>query len=348
MREQATLHLHLVIPALFGPGQSLSRQGGERVSAPALETLLSRARSGKRKHMFSLEGMVFSLFEIDAPANADLPIAAVTRVLDMGVIDKGWWLRADPIHLRPHQGRLILADAENLKLTQDEANQLAVEIMEAYDQDGWVLKTPKPDRWYLKPPRAPRIITTPLPDIVGHDIHPYLPRGKEGMAWHAILNEIQILLHTAQANQQREQSGNLSANSLWFWGGGRLPKLKPVAWKKLWSEEPVSLALARLAEVPAAAIPHGIINWQSQRQDVGDHLVIFDQGRIAANRMDGAAWIRFVDQLETLWIQPLFDLLKQGEVDKVTLYTDAGWQFEVTPRLAKRWWRRRQSLLNYH
>ena len=39
---------------------------------------------------------LFTLFGIAPEAGRDLPVAAVTRVADMGVIDREWWIRADP------------------------------------------------------------------------------------------------------------------------------------------------------------------------------------------------------------------------------------------------------------
>ena len=72
---------------------------------------------------------------------------------------------------------------------------------------------------------------------------PYLPTGKDGKQWHTVLNEMQILLHTAQVNIERERRGDLPINSLWFWGSGRLPQeIQRVDWARVHSEEPASFA----------------------------------------------------------------------------------------------------------
>ena len=224
----------------------------------------------------------------------------------MGVIDNGWWLRADPVHLHPERDRLVLTDSQMLDVTQDEANGLVAEIMEHYKADGWLLKAARPGRWYLKPPRAPKMTTTSLPEVIGHDIHPYLPQGKDGKAWHTVLNEMQILLHTAKVNEERERHGKLPINSLWFWGGGRLPKLKPVAWTQLWSEEPLSLAFARLAQVPSRAQPADFEAWRRQADRGGEHLIVLDGLRVTQQYADESAWATAMTQLEHQWIAPLF------------------------------------------
>src|SRR4030067_994360 len=42
---------------------------------------------------------LFALFGITPEAGRDLPVAAVTRVADMGVIDREWRVRAAPVYV---------------------------------------------------------------------------------------------------------------------------------------------------------------------------------------------------------------------------------------------------------
>jgi len=340
--------IHIVIPGLFGPiAPNDAANPTERPDIPAMETLLARSESLRNTVPLSYEACLFSLFDVEIPDSGDIPVAAITRVLDMGVIDKGWWLRADPVHLHPERDRLILSDARVLDITQDEASSLVAEIMEVYGPDGWRLKAPRPERWYLKPRRTPRITTTPLAEVVGRDIHPYLPQGKDGMAWHGVLNEIQILLHTANANAEREQKGKLPINSLWFWGGGKLPSIKPVRWTRVWSQDAVSLALARLSEVTTSGVPDSFSDWQRAVKAGGDHLVVFDQVRAAVQYGDWSFWAKFIQELDRNWMAPLFTALKEDRIASVSLYTDTGLGFLITARQARRWWRRRRRHEDY-
>ncbi|MDH3672642.1 MAG: hypothetical protein OES46_16040, partial [Gammaproteobacteria bacterium] len=298
--------MSLVIPGLLGPKSSANGDGlSPSPPTPTLEMLLARADRQRVDRSPDFEAMMFELFDIDVDTDHDLPVAPVTRALDLGVIDKGWWLRADPVHLRADRDRLILADNKVLGITQDEADGLVSEIMEVYAEDGWVLKAARPDRWYLKPTHVPKLNTIPLPAVIGRDINDCLPRGEDYRTWHTILNEVQILLHTAKTNAERERRGAPSVNSVWFWGGGRLPELKHTQWSHVWSGEPVSRALARLSQTPSADIPDGAEDWLDSNSTPGDHLLVLDQGREALEYGALDEWHRFVDAIERNWLAPL-------------------------------------------
>ena len=316
-------------------------------SLPRLEWLLARADREHAVRPPDLEATLFDLFDIDVDVEHDLPVAPVTRALDLGVIDNSWWLRADPVHLRADRDRLILADNKVLGVTQDEADRLVSEIMDVYAEDGWVLKAARPDRWYLKPTDVPKLTTIPLPAVIGRDINACLPQGKDRQVWHTILNEMQILLHTAKANADRERRGALPINSVWFWGGGRLPELKHTQWNHVWSTEPVSLALARLSQTPSTGVPESAENWLESDTTPGQHLLVLDQGREAIEYGAVDEWHRFVDAIENNWIAPLVAGLHDKKVSSVSILLETGERFHLNGKTARRWWRRRRPLQRY-
>ena len=342
----AATRLKLLIPGLLGTESGVIRTTATlRGSLSSLETVLARSdRLGNTRADF--ETLAFELFNIKVDANKDLPVAAVTRVLDMGVVDNGWWLRADPVYLRPDRDRLLLADDALLQLTQAEADQLSAELIETYATDGWILKAARPDRWYLKPPSVPQIRTAPLPSVVGHNVQDYLPQGDDAKAWCTILNEIQILLHTARINVDREQRGALPINSLWFWGGGKLPEPQRVSWDRVWTDEPVSLALARLSQTPTAPVPASAEDWMSTAPG-GEHLVVLAGMRPSAQYGDIDSWCELAQELEQQWLKPLLSALKQGAVQDITVYTEFAPGFTMKAKHARRWWRRRRPLASY-
>jgi hypothetical protein len=343
-------NLTLVVPGLFGATRrfDISASADSELRLPALETFLARADHHAQAGQ-GTEARVFALFGVEPEEGADSPVAAVTRVLDLGIIDNGWWLRADPVHLVPDRDRLVLHDSQSFDLTQDEATRLAAELGESYAADGWILKAPRPGRWYLKPPLAPRLSTTPLPEVVGRDIHPYLPQGRDGKAWRTLLNELQILLHTAQVNGEREQAGKPPVNSLWFWGGGRLPKVRPAKWSQVWSLEPVSLGLARLCEIPVAAPAASFLAWQRQAatQSGDAHLVVLDDARASLQYGDRARWQEVIRRLEGDWFVPMLAALGSRQLQSLTLLDETGPAYELTPRGARRWWRWRRRVAQY-
>jgi hypothetical protein len=60
-----------------------------------------------------------------------------------------------------------------------------------------------------------------------------------------------VLLHQHPLNAQRRERGLPPINSLWFWGGGRLPSRVSSAWQGVIGEDLLLLALAKRAGIPA-------------------------------------------------------------------------------------------------
>src|SRR5216684_2041216 len=336
-------HLTLLIPALTGRQKALLQTPGPALMA--LETLLARSDRLNARLVAGLERQLFALFGIES--GPELPVAAVTRVFDTGRIEPGWWLRADPVYLQVDRDRLILADNETLRISRQEADALISEILKVFAADGWRLQAPHPNRWYLSVANVPEIQTRSLSDVVGQDIHAYLPIGAQARTWHRVLNEVQMLLHAAPINTEREARGELAINSLWFWGGGDLPAAPAKRWTQVWSVEPISLGLARLSATPYAALPAHGNTWLQQATAPGKHLAVLDQGRGAIQYGDVQGWHEFLQRLDTQWIEPLLMGLRQKQVQSVTVFSENGAGFYLTAKHLGRWWRRRRPLQDY-
>lgn len=311
----------LYIPGLFAPP-----------AAPlALRRMLARADRLPGGGEGATERL-FALFSIAPDKNLDLPIAAITRVADMGVIDRDWWIRADPVHLEPGRDSLVLR--AGLDLNPDEAGQLAAELNESLSQDGWLLKAPHPHRWYLKPPAAASIRTTPLAAVLGRDVHPHLPQGTDYKAWHTRLNEIQILLHTSPVNAAREARGKLPANSVWFWGGGRLPRTGALHWAQIWGDTPLAQGLARIAGLPIQPVPANGTQLLSQAIH-GEHLIVLEQPAMDAEVFHAIA---------RDWLGPLVAGVHKGKFNHFSLISDTGPM--LVYRKGHRWriWRRSKAV----
>ena len=355
-------HLSLLLPGLFGVA-TVSPQDLPLPApvTPMLETLLARAdrlevAGGPVPATAGVvEARVFALFGLGVEDGADLPVAAVTRVADGGDADTAWWLRADPVCLQPQGAGLVLYDRPEPPLTRDQTRALVDEILQVFGADGWHLEAPTPHRWYLRLATAPAIQTSALAHVAGRDIHPYLPTGKDAKAWHVILNEVQILLHTCGVNVERESLGHMPINSLWFWGGGRLPARPAVDWTHVGSDEPVSQGLARVCALPLSPLPVDAAAWLDQAA-AGRHLLVFDpehpryghgDGDTQSQRHPEHASKTFLAELEQRWIVPLIAALKTGALMSVTLYTETGPGFRITRKTLGRWWRRRRRVAEY-
>lgn len=279
----------------------------------------------------SMATHVMGATELDA--QDDIPVAAVTRLLDCGAeAAGGWWLRADPVHLAVGHDRLILMHGASLQLELAHARQLVQDILAVFSADGWRLEAVHPYRWYLQLPTPPAIQTTPLSRVIGRDIYSFLPSGPQGKAWHAVLNEVQTVLHGSSANLAREAAGLPSINSLWLWGGGWLPKIKVrPAWRKVWTNDPYVAGLAELSGIAHQELPRDARDWLRMAGH-GDHLLVLNDETLLHDR-----W----ERLEQAWFQPLLTAVRHGKLAHLDLLDNNGGQARLTPGRARcRFWRR--------
>ena len=275
MTTAAPRRLSLVIPGLFGPAAIKKMPEAWRVlELPALETLLSRAARGGASGT-NLERTLFALFKAAVGADDDAPVAAVTRQWDAKDADGHWWLRADPVHLRADRDRIVLLGNTVLTISAEECAQLAAELNRHFGAEGWKLDAANAMRWYLRFESDPGIRTEAMPDAVGQDILHHMPRGPAEHRWRGLLNEAQMVLHASAVNRAREAQGLPPVNSLWFWGGGRLPQVPRGAWSHVWGNDALTQGLAALAGAPCATLPDGAADWLEDGTP-GEHLAVMD------------------------------------------------------------------------
>jgi hypothetical protein len=335
--------LSLLIPGLLGPDFTDKENEPAIPTLPMLETILSRSRLSITDQT-GYEAIVFRLFDVECSRVTDLPVAAVTRIYDQDSNKDEWCMRADPVYLQAEKDCLRLVDSKQLRLDQEQANALVAEIMASFSDDGWRLRALTPERWYLSLPATPSIRTTPVHLVIGRNIEPFLPQGPEGKKWQSFLNETQILLHTATVNITREQRGELPVNSLWFWGGGILPKINRSNWVEIWGNEPLLSGLARQSVTPTSELPASFDVWQKNAVTTGNHLLVLDQARSAVCYQDFEDWQQFLQGLEMNWLEDACKAIYDGTLEALHIYSDTGHTFRFNKKSGKRWWKRKRSL----
>lgn len=337
--------LSLLTPGLFDTLPTLTASS---LQPSALLTLLARAQP-QRAAASDSDALLLQLFGIEPARDVDAPVAALSWLgeADAGVTD-GYWLRADPVHLRADQARLLLFGPRVLDVRRDEACALAAAFNAVYDVDGWRLDTPHPQRWYLRLPDDPRMRTHALHAVIGRNIDTFLPQGVNGKRWHGVLNEVQMLFHNNPANAAREARGQLAINSVWFWGGGHLPESKPSPWTQVCSAEPFArgLAVAAGAAVATASDITGVWAKDDSAADA-EQLVVISDLQDAVLYGDANTWSAALLNLERDWFVPVLGALKSGGLDRLLLYPDDNSVYEVTRAGLRRFWRRPRALECY-
>ena len=207
------MHCMLVLPGVL-TRNSQSKEKLALLRLPALQRLLARGRADSSAWS-GLDAWLLDEFEVER--QQDWPSAPFALLGEGELPGDNCWVHADPVSLRADRNSLLLADAALLNIRPDEARTIA-ETLNAHYGDELELRVATPDRWYARLHTPPKGETTPLSSVAGRAIEP----GRGAMGWHALMNEMQMLLHDHPVNEAREARGEAAINGVWLWGAGRL------------------------------------------------------------------------------------------------------------------------------
>lgn len=299
-------HVHFVVPDLFLP-KEIATKVCTGLQLPALEKILSCAKVAPLQEA-SLEDWLCGAFGAAA-------IAPVTLQADGIEPAVHYWLRADPVTILLANDQLILQPA--LPVSMEEAAQMCAALNEHFAGDGLHFVAPHPLRWYLRLDDEPQVDTFPLSLVAGKNIRHYLPQGEQGLRWHGVLNEIQMLLHAHPLNQLREQRGVPEINGLWLWGGGRSggPLQQPAG--KLYTDSPLAAAFAATAGIAHEPLPEA--DDECTATAAGGTLIVWEGLHAALQYDDLAAWRESLLCLEQDCVRPLLQALGSGRIGSLTL-----------------------------
>src|SRR5256885_4401605 len=328
------MHCELYIPDFF------TREGPQRADGlESAETLIARGRR-RRAALVSREAWLFGRFAV--PRQRDWPVAPYTLLADGGAPGPHYWMRADPVHLEVGRDSLGLADSSAFEISRTESEAL-VEALNSHFGQTMLLDPLRPARWYVRLEKAPDMQTTPAAAARGAAIDDKLPAGPDGMRFHALMNEAQMLLHEHPVNAGREARGELALNSIWFWGGGVIDASKARPFSTVVGDDPLTRGLALAAGIPARALPKDAGSMLAGLRDEGVALVVLDAPR-------GEQPLERRTALERDWFGPFLAALRSGRIGMLTLHL-AGenrlLQVETVRSDLRYFWRRRKALSAY-
>jgi hypothetical protein len=167
---------------------------------------------------FSYEEFICHLLGIKP--DPDYPFAAI----DYQKNHKHYYLYADPVYLSLQRDTFFLEKKLTYDYTKDEIERLCHALNQTFEDETRVFVLNDQEQLFLELKKEPRIKTTSIAHIKRQSIDLYMPQGDEAMVWQVFMNEIQMFLFDHPLNQDRVQRGLLYPNSIWFSGGGQLPK----------------------------------------------------------------------------------------------------------------------------
>ncbi|HEV8095513.1 MAG TPA: hypothetical protein VGP71_07280 [Burkholderiales bacterium] len=331
------MHCELVVPALFA--------AHEIPRLPSLELLLARGRAAHADSL-SLEAWLAEGFDL---AEGPLPAGAITAQADgTGHADRNpFWLRADPVHLRLGRARVTLIPGIGCNISRDDAIAFVAALNGHFGAEYLFVMT-RPEQWCLRTPAEGALDSLSPLELAGQEVDTALPRGAEAARWHALMNEIQMVLHEHPLNAERERRGDPSINSVWLWGAGRLPAAAHAPWHSVTADDALAAGLARMAGIRQRALTPGAGEWLEGAPHEGRHLVVLDSLRAALVLGGADSHVERLTALESRWFAPLLEALRADRIGMVTVQVpDSGHAYETVRSDLRRFWRRARPLAAY-
>jgi hypothetical protein len=335
------MHCRLLIPDLF-PRHPAFDEPLSRPRFPSLETMLARGRRTAAA-WGSPEQWLLEAFSV-AQQN-DWPSAPFALLGEGRAPGDEFWAHAEPVHLRAERDRVLLADSSLLDVADDEARALAEAVGRHFGGELHI-EVASARRWYARIAHPPAQPTIPLTGVSSSPVEP----GSASIGWHALMNEIQMLLHEHPVNEAREARGAPAINGLWLWGGGRLAEARAPGLRSVIAVNPLARGLAAAAGVRASNIPAQAQRWLDQGEPDGVHLFVLEHLVRAARAADPTEWVHALQSLERDWLEPLAQALGRARIGMVTLHGSGGagaLSVETTRSDLRRFWRRRRPLARY-
>ncbi|MHB9117295.1 MAG: hypothetical protein ACYC2R_03345 [Burkholderiales bacterium] len=307
------MHCQVIIPGLiFSSDQLQGTLPWSGLDLSALPWLLGRGACRPQAQQ-SWEEALCRAFGVER--QHDWPVAPLTLLADGGAPAGDYWLRADPVHWSLQGDRMVLADDKRLALAQAEADAMIETLNRQFTDEGLLFLAPTPERWYIRLAQTPSLSTVPPSRAAGRPVDAFLPTGTAAAHWRGLLSEIQMLLHAHPVNQHRAERGETEINSLWLWGGGRLPEIAPQGLQALAANDPLALGLARAGRVERV---YGAADADFFAA-TGNTLAVLDALALPARRGDLEAWQEALLTLENDWLQALRHALQQKTIQTLEL-----------------------------
>jgi 2,3-bisphosphoglycerate-independent phosphoglycerate mutase len=153
------------------------------------------------------------------------PLEAASIGVELGPDDVAF--RVNLVNLQPQGGRVYMQDYSAGHITDEEGRELLAALQQELGSDEFQFY-PGVGYRHLMVWRGgeDRMTVTPPHDITGQEIAEYLPSGEGADRLLYLLNASQMVLYSHPQYKRRTAANKLPANSVWFWGQGKAPRME--------------------------------------------------------------------------------------------------------------------------
>ena len=243
-----------------------------------------------------------------------------------------WIAAADPVHLEARLDHLCLHALRADAISRTDLRELFDYLQKTLGDDDRYAFARLGRLGYLR--GADPIATAAVsPEVVdGRAPDEYMPAGENVATHDKLLSELQMALHSHELNQRRTAGGRHSVNSIWFWGGGIAPEKDARPIPPLFADDP----LFRGYWNSCTGVTEG---WKGNFDQC---LSIAPDGFVAVvpDEVDYSHSAAMASYLENLR-----DILKRGDLRRLTLLFRDRLKIEIGKNDALRFWRRVSPLL---
>lgn len=243
-----------------------------------------------------------------------------------------WMAAADPVYLEPRLDHLCLYALRGDDIPAADLRALFNHLQETLGDDERYAFARLGRLAYLRgeEPIATAAISPNVVDGLAPDA--FMPAGDDAAAHDLLLSELQMALHDHDVNQQRANSGQRLVNSIWLWGGGTAPQQELRQIPPLYSDDPLFRGYWNSC---TGVVEPWNGNFNECLHSAPDGFVA-----VAPGENDPAQ-----PEVMAACLEDLRDILKRGELRRLTLLFRDGLSVQLGKHDALRFWRKVSPLL---
>ena len=283
-----------------------------------LQCLLSKANPVRASKNDNYESNLLAACMTELPQST--PAAAI-GALGCGLdSQQAYWLQMQFVHWQADMRTAYCYHLpQQLALTHEHAKQLLADVNPLLEEQEVIIHTISPGNYYLQSQKECDLQTYTLQAMLGKPLGDALPQGRDQHQWRQLLTEIQMILAHHPINTWRQQQGLLSINSVWFGGGGVLPKIQQAPWQWMIGNDVYTQGLAKLTRTTYHEIEHlEELKLTSRFLEQGTGLLVWQTPFY--HEENRAPLLEQWQKLELMVFAPLQRILQQGLWRKVSLH----------------------------